>query len=198
MRSFLRVENLAAGSKYEKVIWRCSQKYEAQTRCATGHVDNDRLEQMLVEAVRQNLQSRKKLESEQVLLRAVDTSELELEAAGLVAQIDQAAAKLNELIARNARVAQDQDEYERQFNKAHKLHQDLLVQHGEVLAQIQDMNNQLAAFRYYQGQMGSLQVGGLKFSPYLCVTVLDSASVSADGIVTFKFRDGSTQAVAIK
>ena len=78
---------------------------------------------MLVEAVRQNLQSRKKLESEQVLLRAVDTSELELEAAGLVAQIDQAAAKLNELIARNARVAQDQDEYERQFNKAHKLHQ---------------------------------------------------------------------------
>ena len=187
-----------AGSKYEKVIWRCSQKYEAQTRCATGHVDNDRLEQMLVEAVRQNLQSRKKLESEQVLLRAVDTSELELEAAGLVAQIDQAAAKLNELIARNARVAQDQDEYERQFNKAHKLHQDLLVQHGEVLAQIQDMNNQLAAFRYYQGQMGSLQVGGLKFSPYLCVTVLDSASVSADGIVTFKFRDGSTQAVAIK
>ena len=153
---------------------------------------------MLVEAVRQNLQSRKKLESEQVLLRAVDTSELELEAAGLVAQIDQAAAKLNELIARNARVAQDQDEYERQFNKAHKLHQDLLVQHGEVLAQIQDMNNQLAAFRYYQGQMGSLQVGGLKFSPYLCVTVLDSASVSADGIVTFKFRDGSTQAVAIK
>lgn len=73
-----------------------------------------------------------------------------------------------------------------------------MAQHGQVLAQVQDMNNQLAAFRYYQGQMGSLQVEGLKFSPCLCVTVLDSATVSAHGIGTFKFRDGSSQAVAVK
>ena len=102
------------------------------------------------------------------------------------------------MIAHNARVAQDQQAYEQTFNAAHQQHQALLAEHAAVLDEIQNKHNRLAAYRYYQQETTELDVDQLAFSPYLCVTLLDKGTVNIDGTVTFHFRDGSTQAVAIK
>ncbi|MDZ3744543.1 hypothetical protein QP228_000680 [Pseudoglutamicibacter cumminsii] len=40
-----------AGSKCEKVIWRCGHKYKGDTKCATKHVDDERLKQVFLEAI---------------------------------------------------------------------------------------------------------------------------------------------------
>ncbi|AZR01637.1 recombinase family protein [Trueperella pyogenes] len=186
-----------AGSKYEKVIWRCGHKYKGDTKCATGHIDDGRLKDMFVEAIRLRLGSPADATVNHAVLDALDTSDLEVEAAGLIAQIDQVAKKLESLIARNARVAQDQQAYEKIFNAAHQQHQTLLAEHAAVVAEIQNKHNRLAAYRYYQQETAKLGVDPLVFSPYLCVTLLDKGTVSTDGTVTFQFRDGSTQTVKI-
>ncbi len=83
----------------------------------------------------------------QAVLDALDTSDLEVEAAGLLAQIEQVAKKLQALIAHNSRVAQDQQAYEKIFNAAHQQHQTLLAEHAAVVAEIQNKHNRLAAYR---------------------------------------------------
>lgn len=66
----------------------------------------------------------------QAVLDALDTSDREIEAAGLFAQINEVAKKLQSMIAHNARLAQDQQAYEKAFNASHKQHQALLAEHA--------------------------------------------------------------------
>lgn len=90
----------------------------------------------------------------------------------------------------------DQQTYEKAFNASHEQHQALLAEHAAVVAEIQNKNNRLAAYHYYRQESADLDLEQLVFSPYLCVALLDKGTV--DGNVTFQFRDGSTQVVAIK
>ena len=185
-----------AGSKYEKVIWRCGHKYSGQEKCATGHIDDQRLKDLFLDAIQLRFDKPADDSTSQALLEVLDTSDLEVQAAGLVAQIDEVAKKIQALIAHNARVAQDQHAYEQKFNAVHQQHQALLARHAEVYAQIQSKQNSLAAYRYYRQETTNLEINNLTFSPYLCVTLLDHATVSQHGTVTFIFRDGSQQDIA--
>lgn len=187
-----------AGSKYEKVIWRCSHKYKGNTKCATKHIDDERLKQMFLEAIRLRFGKPEDAAVNQAVTDALDTSALEVEAAGLLAQIEQVAKKLQALIAHNSRVAQDQRAYEKTFSSIHQQHQALLADHAAVVIEIQNKHNRLAAYRYYQQETANLDVEQLEFSPYLCVALLDKGTVDVDGTVTFRFRDGSKQEIAIR
>ncbi|MGK2348184.1 hypothetical protein ACSJJR_02580 [Actinomyces sp. W5033] len=146
---------------------------------------------MFLEAIRLRFGSPADDTVNRAVLDALDTSDLEVKAAGLIAQIDQVAKKLESLIARNARVAQDQQAYEKTFNATHQQHQALLAEHAAVAAEIQNKHKRLAAYCYYREETAKLDIEQLVFSPYLCVTLLDKGVVSTDGTVTFIFRDGS-------
>lgn len=67
-----------------------------------------------------------------------------------------------------------------------------------MVAEIQNKNNRLVAYHYYRQESADLDLEQLVFSPYFCVALLDKGTVDVDGNVTFQFRDGSTQVVAIK
>lgn len=74
----------------------------------------------------------------------------------------------------------------------------LLADHAAVVVEIRNKQNRLAAYRYYQQETANLDVEQLEFSPYLCVALLDKGTVDVDGTVTFRFRDGSEQEIAIR
>ena len=62
------------------------------------------------------------------------------------------------MIAHNARVAQDQQAYEKAFNASHEQHQALLAEHAAVIAEIQNKNNRLAAYHYYRQETANLDL----------------------------------------
>lgn len=177
-----------AGTKYEKTIWRCNHKYDSDKRCRTPHIDNTCLEELFLQAVKDHLNAPEDPAVEAAILRALDTRELEIQAEGLAAQIDAAAKHMDNLIACNSRTVQDQDQYERDFNQAHQRHQELLTQHSELLAQIQSKNDRQAAYHYYKQEIGQLDTDNLEFSPYLCITLLNSIEASVEQAPQFKFH----------
>lgn len=67
-----------------------------------------------------------------------------------------------------------------------------------MVIEIQNKQNRLAAYRYYQQETANLDVEQLEFSPYLCVALLDKGTAHIDGTVTLRFRDGSEQEIAIR
>lgn len=79
----------------------------------------------------------------------LDTTDLHIEADQLFARVGAAAEAIDQLIARNAHVAQDQAEYQRRFDKLNTEHARLLDEYHQLLAQISDLENRQAAYRYY-------------------------------------------------
>ena len=100
---------------------------------------------------------------------------------------------IDALIARNARVAQDQTEYQRRFDKLNTEHVRLLVDYDKLPVQISDLENRQAAYRYYKEQLASLDPASIEFTPYLWHTLVGHAEVGADDTITFTFRDGAKQ-----
>lgn len=95
---------------------------------------------------------------------------------------------MDALITRNSRTVQDQDEYENDFNQAHQRHQELLTQHSELLAQIQSKNDRQAAYHYYKQEIGRLDADTLEFSPYLCVSMLQTLRITSEHIAVIGFQ----------
>lgn len=97
------------------------------------------------------------------------------------------------LIARNARVVQDQTECQRRFDKLNTEHARLLADYHKLLTQISDLENRQAAYRYYKEQVATLDPASIKFTPYLWHTLIDHADIATDGTISFTFRDGAKQ-----
>ncbi len=158
-----------AGSKYEKRIWRCNHKYAGTTPCSTPHVSDEQITAAFLDAVYIVLASRNQVDD--VIDRAVaaelDTTDLHIEADQLFARVGAAAEAIDALIACNARVAQDQGEYQRRFDKLNTDHALLLDEYHQLLVQISDLENRQAAYCYYKEQLATLDLASIEFKVYL-------------------------------
>ena len=185
-----------SGSKYEKRVWRCNHKYDGGSICTTPHLSDQQIQEAFVEAVRAMLAERGEVDDilEDALLAELDTSDLRLKADQISAQAATIGEAIEKLISTNARVAQNQADYQQRFDKLSAEHADLLQQHGVILAEITDLQNRLSAYQHYTLNVAELHVAEIEFTPYLWHTLTDHAEVAADGTITFTFRDGSTRA----
>ena len=99
--------------KYRRVVWQCNSKFKDKTRCGTPHLTEDEIKDAFLRVVNSLITDRDEVLSE---LRAVQatlsgTEELEAEQKKLAEQMNVDADAVQEVIAENARVAQDQEEY---------------------------------------------------------------------------------------
>lgn len=188
-----------AGSKYEKRVWRCNHKYDGDTICTTPHLSDQQLQEAFVGAVRKMLAKRGEIDGllETELLAELDTTDLRLEADRISAQAATLGEAIEKLIATNARVAQNQADYQQRFDKLSAEHTDLLQQHSIILAEITDLQDRLNAYEHYKLNLAELDVHSVEFTPYLWHTLADHAEISGDAVITFMFRDGSHSPVKL-
>ena len=124
--------------KYRRVIWQCNSKFKDQTRCQTPHLTEDEVKAAFLRAVNRVIADRKEILKE---LRAVrdtltGTEELEKEQKRLAEQMNVDADAVQEIIAENARVAQDQDEYNVRYNALASRFEDTKAKYEKVTADI--------------------------------------------------------------
>ncbi len=188
-----------AGSKYEKRIWRCNHKYTGDGPCKTPHISDEQITAAFLDAVHTLLASRSTVDEaiDQALAAELDTTDLNFEADQMFARVSAAADAIDDLIAHNARIAQDQTDYQHRFDKLTAEHVRLLSEHRKLLNQISDLENQQAAYRHYKEEVTALDPTSIEFTPYLWHTLVDHAEVAVDGTITFTFRDQSAECVDI-
>jgi len=120
------------------VIWQCNSKFKDQTRCQTPHLTEDEVKAAFLRAVNSVIADRKEILKE---LRAVrdtltGTEELEKEQKRLAEQMNVDADAVQEIIAENARVAQDQDEYNVRYNALASRFETTKTEYEKVTADI--------------------------------------------------------------
>lgn len=96
--------------------------------------------------------------------------------------------------AHNAKVARDQNVYQRRYDKLATEHTHLLAEYEEIISRISDLEDQQAGYQHYKSKIEKLDPAELEFTPYLWHTIVDHATVNEHGVIAIAFRDGNEHA----
>ena len=104
--------------KYRRVIWQCNAKFKEKKHCGTPHLTEDEVKAAFVRAANKLVSDRNLVlkELREIQRTLTGTDELEAEQKQLAEQMNADADAVQELIAQNARVAQDQTEYNLRYD----------------------------------------------------------------------------------
>ncbi len=103
--------------QYRKVIYRCNHKY-GDEKCQTPHITEEEIKEIFVTAFNKLLIEKKEIIANVVLMRKTlfDTSDLTAERDALKEEMQMLVDRIQSCIAENARVAQDQEVYQKRYN----------------------------------------------------------------------------------
>ena len=107
-----------SNDKYRRVIWQCNHKFDGEEKCTTPHLDEETVKQLFIKALNILAGERDIIIAgfEEIRDTAFATEALEAEAEVLTGEMNTVADLMQKCIDENARVAQDQMEYQKRYD----------------------------------------------------------------------------------
>ncbi|MBO6293884.1 MAG: recombinase, partial [Selenomonas sp.] len=178
--------------KYRRVIYRCNKKYDGH-KCQTPHVTEEDIKTAFATAFNKLVTEREEIVANARLVRQTlcDSSELEQEKASLQQELAVLVEMTQNCIAENARIAQDQGEYQKRYNGLVERYEKAKARFDEVteaIAERSAKSERLAGFiKTLQAQKEPLA----DFDERLWGCMVDYVTVGVDGGMMVVFRDGT-------
>lgn len=188
-----------SGSKYEKSIWRCNQKYDGECCCTTPNLDEGELENAFVSAFNQFLEEKEKHTArlQELLSNLSDTTALEKQLDAAMAEHADLLGSLRSYMAENTRRIQDQEKYNHHFAEM-----DTICRKAEE--QVNSLQKQLLEQQGHREQisraLNTLKECGdrlEKFSLEIWNAMVDKVTVSPDKALAFLFWGGAEIAIQL-
>ncbi len=178
--------------RYRKVIYRCNRKYSGE-RCQTTHVTEEEVKAAFVSAFNQLVSERKEIIANAELIhRALCvTDELQEEKHKLEDEMSVLVEMTQNIVAENARIAQDQEEYQKRYDGLVERYDAAKARYDEVTATIsakETQSERLAGFiRTLKEQDGTVA----EFDETLWGSMVDFVTVGRDKKMIVTFKDGT-------
>ena len=178
--------------QYRKVVYRCNNKYN-DTKCETAHVTEDEVKKAFISAYNQLVTEKKEIIANAEIIRKTlcVTDALETEKEKLEEEMTVIVEMTQNIVAENARIAQDQDEYQKRYDSLVKRYDTAKARYDEVTETIAAKNAQserLASFiKALKAQDGLIT----EFDSGLWGTMVDYVTVGRKKEMVFTFRDGT-------
>lgn len=178
--------------RYRKVIYRCNRKYK-DGKCQTSHVTEDEVKAAFVSAYNQLVTEKKEIISNAETIRRTlcSTDTLQEEKRKLEDEISVLVEMTQNIVAENARVAQDQDEYQKRYDGLVQRYEAAKARYDEIVSTISEkkaQNERLSDFiKTLKSQDGVL----CEFDSGLWGCIVEYVTVGRDKEITVTFRDGT-------
>ncbi len=178
--------------KYRRVIYRCNNKYDGH-KCQTPHVTEDEVKAAFVTAFNKLVTEREEVIANARLVQKTlcATEELEQEKSALAEELAVVVKMVEECVAENARIAQNQAEYQKRYNRLVARYDTAKRRFDEVMETIAERSakaERLAGFaKTLEGQGEPLT----EFDERLWGSMVECVTVRADGGLSVVFRDGT-------
>ncbi len=178
--------------KYRRVIYRCNSKYKDK-KCQTPHVTEEELKAAFVSAYNKLVSEKTEIVANAETIRQTlcRTDALEEEKCGLENDLMVLAEMVQSAIDENARIAQDQGEYQERYDRLVKCYDAVKARYDEVTRTITEkeaQREQLVGFiKVLQAQDGVIS----EFDERLWSSMVDFVTVGRDKGITVTFQDGT-------
>lgn len=125
--------------KCRRVIYRCNRKYE-EKKCETPHVTEDEIKAAFISAYNQLVFEKDEIIGNAEIIRQTlcRTDALEDEKHTLEDEMSVAVEMTQSIVAENARIAQNQDEYQKRYNALVERYDAAKARYDEVMSAITD------------------------------------------------------------
>lgn len=182
-----------SNSKHRKYIWRCNQKYGAETACSTPNLDESAIKAAFVEAFNQMLGDKEQYIArfEKMLPLLADTTKLEAQMTEAQTKHDELMDNLRRYMQENARKIQNQEEYNHRFSEldaeCKKAEEEIEAIQKELLSQSGRKEQIRRCLNDLRGCGDILE----EFDLDLWNSMVESVTVCTDKKLVFLFRDGT-------
>lgn len=182
--------------RYRKVIYRCNCKYNGE-KCQTPHVTEDEVKAAFMSAYNHLVTEKKEIIVNAEIIRRTlcVTDTLQEEKGKLEEEMAVLVEMTQNIVAENAHVAQNQDEYQKRYDGLVQRYDTAKARYDEVVAAIsakEAQSERLADFiKVLKAQDGIIS----EFDGSLWGSMVEFVTVGRDKEITVTFRDGTeTQA----
>ncbi len=106
-----------SNNKYRKIIWQCNHKFDGD-KCSTPHLDEEKIKQVFIKALNILIEDKDIIIKgfEEIKESAFSVDDLKLSEKVMNEEINVVSELIQNAIHENARIAQNQDEYEKRYN----------------------------------------------------------------------------------
>ena len=181
-----------SNDKYRRVVWQCNAKFKNKEKCTTPHLTEDEVKAAFIRLVNRISGDRAFYITELTAIRdrISDTSELEREKRLLDQQLCVDAKAVNDLIAENARVAQNQTEYNERYDALVSRYEETERKRDEVMNKISQIMIRRRKLERFIQSVDTLPELYTEFDAGQWAALVDSMTVYSKEQITFGLTCG--------
>ena len=178
--------------RYRRVVYRCNRKYNGK-KCETPHVTEEEVKAAFISAYNQLVTEKKEIIANAEIIRKTlcVTDALQEENGKLEEEMAVLVEMTQNIVAENARVAQDQEEYWKRYDGIVRRYDDAKTRYDAVVAAIsakEAQSERLANFiQSLKARDGVIQ----DFDGSLWGSIVEYVTVGRDKGITVTFKDGT-------
>ena len=179
--------------KYKTVIWQCNRKFKDNTCCKTPHITEDEIKARFLKVYNGLVSDKEPFIKACKLTRDVltDTKEIDREMPELLRELEVVTELIKKCIAENSSSAQDQEKYTERYNSYVDRYEKAKSRYDEIEHQKENKLSKRKAIDRFISDLLKRDEQLTEFDNCLWLTVVDTVTVQSDGILLFKFNDGT-------
>lgn len=179
--------------KYKKIIWQCNHKYTGNEKCSTPHLTDGEIKTAFVSAANKVLADKETiLETFRIIRETTfDTSGLEKERDALTDELNVVAGLIQDGIYQNAHVAQNQSDYNKEYENLTARYDSAKERLDEVTAEIHDKVSRCKSIENYLTILGSRKEAVTEYDAMLFHGMVDIVTVYSKDDIRFTMKDGT-------
>ncbi len=181
-----------SNDKYRRVIWQCNHKFEGGEKCTTPHLNEEDIKKLFVKALNIFCGEKDEITAafEEMKETAFRTDGLEEERKRLQEEMNVVAGLIQQCIAENARIAQNQADYEKRYNA-------LAERFDKAKARLDEVEDGIVAKQAHREMMQNLidTLEGMpeavdRFDEGAWYALVDYVTIFSKDDVRFTFKNG--------
>ena len=179
--------------KYKTVIWQCNRKFKDNTCCKTPHITEDEIKARFLKVYNGLVSDKEPFIKACKLTRDVltDTKEIDREMPELLRELEVVTELIKKCIAENSSSAQDQEKYTERYNSYVDRYEKAKSRYDEIEHKKENKLSKRKAIDRFISDLLKRDEQLTEFDNCLWLTVVDTVTVQSDGILLFKFNDGT-------
>ena len=129
-----------SNDKYRRIIYQCNNKFRKKTGCQTPHLTEYEIKEYFIKAMNRLITDKEEVIANVELIRQMltDNGELIAKRDALKGEIEVTVEMTQSIVAENARVDQNQEDYNKRYNSLVERYDKLKAEYDEVCTLISD------------------------------------------------------------